>query len=147
MYLIQIASHLSVISPLDSRAQAQKFFNTLTECRTPLAFFEPELRRTMPRHYVLFALQAIFLVADLIGRPPPPEILTYLEGLIDSAQTVKIGDLEKHVNADMRYFAQLRWFERILSRWNRRQLADVLPDGQGWEGDWTDRSKMMWRLM
>lgn len=87
------------------------------------------------------------MVSDLTGCPPPPAVLGYIADLVEFARHMGVGEIEREVEGDERYFAQLAWFEKILARWMGEDGGEAEPDGKGWEAGWSERMRMMWGLI
>ncbi|WVQ83356.1 hypothetical protein IAT38_005495 [Cryptococcus sp. DSM 104549] len=144
------ASHLSVNNPSEGSSYATNFFRDWSSAHpTPEQYFAHELERTRPRHYTLFALESLFILAELTlsqQRQVTPEVGRYLRVLLDFAKAVKPGKLEETLEAEERYRPQWAWYERMLAGWTGKgDRGGEAPDGRGWEGgEWTQRMRMIW---
>lgn len=144
-YYAIYASHLAVLDPSKAQAYAQSILPLSQEAAAVLG---PELERTRPRHYVLFALEAVFILAGVAMEGGPQESVTsWLASLVAFARSVPASEMEQDVDNDQRYGLKLAWFERQLARWTGQPVADVDPDGSAWEGGWNQRSRLAWALI
>ncbi|ODN94340.1 hypothetical protein L198_05197 [Cryptococcus wingfieldii CBS 7118] len=143
-----IASHLAFINPQESQKYALNFFQTYGASHTPQAYFEEDLKRTRPRHYTLFALEPLVVLAKLTASPkaqPESKAAAYARNLLEFAKTVQPGKLEKPLEEGGRYEGQWQWYEHIISGWTGQgKRGGDEPDGGAWEGGWTQRMRMLW---
>lgn len=138
------ASHLSVIDPGSVAAYVQQ--TLASEHKDPAKFFEPELQRTRRRHYTLFSLEALFVIAGA-GGVPDAGVQQWLATLVAYAKTVTCGDIEVDIDADQRFNAKVAYFDRQLQRWGGQPVPECDPDGSGWIGGWNQRSKLVWQMV
>ncbi|KAK4684164.1 hypothetical protein P7C73_g6037, partial [Tremellales sp. Uapishka_1] len=142
---IKVASHLSLIDTSSSQSHSMETLTTLMHLHpTPLSFFERELQRTRPRHYVLFTLEPLFILLSPLSASLPPHITVYVEQLLQFARSVKRGEIERDLEEDVRYFAKLAWFERMWSRWRGEKVVEAEPEGKGWQGGWNQSARLDW---
>lgn len=135
------------MSILDPGNVGQYVAQTLaSEHQDPAAFFAPELERTRRRHYTLFSLEALFVIAGAPGVPSP-QVQQWLGTLVAFAKTVQCGEIETDIDADQRFNAKIAYFDRQLQRWAGQQVPECDPDGSGWVGGWNQRSKLVWQMV
>lgn len=62
---------------------------------------------------------------------------------------MKAEEIEMELEGDLKYFAKLAWFERILRRWSDGEVEgdEEEPDGRDWVEGWSERMRMLWRFM
>ncbi|ORX37536.1 alginate lyase-domain-containing protein [Kockovaella imperatae] len=137
-YHAALFSHLSYLDVAASVTQSlSHFLQRILPLRPPV-FFASELARTRPRHYTVFMLEPTFILADLTsppGQSPDQRVLTYLDALLDFADTIKPGPIEGKVDNDQRFFAKLAWFRKRLSVW-KGHASSLRLDDSLWEGGW-----------
>ncbi|WVQ76051.1 hypothetical protein IAR50_005687 [Cryptococcus sp. DSM 104548] len=147
-----VASHLSVTeSEAGAKKYADEFFDKwCAKHPTAETLFVRELKRTRPRHYALFALQPLFILARLtLSSSPPtysPSLLQYLAELLHVVPRIEPGKIERPLQTEGgRFEAVLAWYKKMLQSMTgeNREWSDV-PDGSGWEGGWQERAKVMW---
>ncbi|OXC70416.1 hypothetical protein AYX13_00891 [Cryptococcus neoformans] len=142
------ASHLSFISPPEGNSYAISFFQTYAPSHPPKKFFEHELQRTRPRHYTLFALEPLFILAELTlpsSRRLDKYIAQYLRDLLEFAKQVAPGEIERPLEEQGRYEGRWQWYERMLTGWTGQgQRGGEEPNGRAWEGGFTQRMRMIW---
>ncbi|WVQ83355.1 hypothetical protein IAT38_005494 [Cryptococcus sp. DSM 104549] len=148
-----LATHLSVTSLTDARSYATTFFDEWSATHpTPEQCFARDRRRTRPRHYALFMLEPLFILADLsrssASSALPADVKAYMEEMVRYAKTTEPGEMERPLEEEGRYERKMAWFERMLDRWagvrEGELLGKVEPDGEGWEGGWDLRMMMVW---
>lgn len=143
----QVSTHLVFLNPGEMVPYPSDF---LAECMTRYpdskSFFAQELQRTRPRHYTLFILEPCFIIAGASGDPPSHRILAYLHALVSFAKTVQPGELEVDADNDERYRIKLRWFEKMLDRWDGHEAKYDL-EGAPWEGGWNMFARISWGLL
>ena len=152
-YHALVASHLSFVDPEEAVVYTT---DTLRELMTrfprPLDFFARELSRTRPRHYVLFTLEATFLLVSILVDPAESPFaqrdsafLSYLAGLVHFAESVSGSDIEVDVDNDERYHLKLSWFKTMLDRLlGEVQDKSPEPDGSGWPGGWNQFARLQY---
>lgn len=144
----QTASHLSFISPPEGNSYATSFFQTYAPSHPPKKFFEHELQRTRPRHYTLFALEPLFILAELTlpsSRRLDGHIAEYLRGLLEFAKQIAPGEIERPLEEQGRYEGRWQWYERMLAGWTGQgERGGEEPDGRAWDGGFTQRMRMIW---
>lgn len=107
------------------------------------------MSRTRPAHYALFTLEPLFLLAALTtsdNTAPPGWIITWLQGLVDYARGIPIGEIESVREKGERVNVKLRWFEKMLDRWGGKEYDQEL-DGSLWELGWKDFAILLWGLV
>lgn len=116
----------------------------------PATLLAPELERTRPRHYVLFSIEPLFLLARCTfgnGNDIPAQTFTALGGLLNFAKTVPPGPIEVESDNDPRHGARIAWFERMLTRWSGGTPSESDPDGSAWEGGWNQPARLAWAMI
>ncbi|ODO09707.1 hypothetical protein I350_01922 [Cryptococcus amylolentus CBS 6273] len=147
-----IASHLSVT---EAEEGAKRYADELVgqwraQYPTAETFFARDLRRTRPRHYALFALQPLFILARLTGQSSSPTysptLLQYLTELVDLLSHIEPGAMERPLEDEGgRYEAVSAWYQKMLSSMKGHGEGwEDEPDGNGWEGGWQERAKVSW---
>ncbi|ODN82209.1 hypothetical protein L202_02497 [Cryptococcus amylolentus CBS 6039] len=150
--IVQIASHLSVT---EAEEGAKRYADELVgqwraQYPTAETFFARDLRRTRPRHYALFALQPLFILARLTGQSSSPTysptLLQYLTELVDLLSHIEPGAMERPLEDEGgRYEAVSAWYQKMLSSMKGHGEGwEDEPDGNGWEGGWQERAKVSW---
>ncbi|WVN89459.1 uncharacterized protein L203_104682 [Cryptococcus depauperatus CBS 7841] len=143
-----IASHLSFMVPIEGRKYAQSFFNHYVFSRFPVKYFERDLKRTRPRHYTLFALEPLFIIAELTldsSRQLDRKIGQCMRDLLEFAKNVQPGEMEKPLEEEGRYEGQWQWYERMMAAWTGEgQRGGEEVNGKAWEAGFTQRMRMLW---
>lgn len=120
----------------------------VSHCRK-IFVFALELSRTRPAHYALFTLEPLFLLAALTtpgNTAPTRSIITWLQSLVEYARGIPIGEIESVRERGERVMVKLRWFEKMLARWEGRDYDQGL-DGSLWESGWKDFATLLWDLL
>ena len=108
------------------------------------------MSRTRPAHYALFTLEPLFLLAALTTGPdvpvPEPWIVEWLRRLVEHARGIPLGEIEVIRERGGRYAVRLKWFEKMLARWEGSEYGEVL-DGSLWELGWRDFGTLSWGLI
>jgi hypothetical protein len=109
----------------------------------------PELERTRPRHYVLFVIEPLFLLARVSAGDSgvSPDVVSALSGMVEFARSVPAGAIEAETDNDTRHGIRLAWYSRILARWAGQEVPAVDPDGSAWEGGWNQASRLAWAMV
>lgn len=118
----------------------------MQESPNPADYYKDTTGKPRARHNTCFLLEPTFLLADILAQDAPlsTEIKQYLERLMQHAKTIQPGDLETQSEEDVRYFAKLALFDKILAK---LKLKDDQADGKGWEGGWGEFMTVTWGLI
>ena len=152
-YHALVASQLSFVNPAEAVVYTSDALHELrTRFPRPLDFFARELSRTRPRHYVLFTLEATFLLVSILVDPAESPFairdsafFSYLAGLVHFAESVSGSDIEVDVDNDERYHLKLSWFKTMLDRLSgKARDKSPEPDGSGWPGGWNQFARLLY---
>nr|XP_018260463.1 uncharacterized protein I303_07383 [Kwoniella dejecticola CBS 10117]OBR82621.1 hypothetical protein I303_07383 [Kwoniella dejecticola CBS 10117] len=150
--IIQLASHHRLLDPANTSYATLALHDWINEHDSPQNTFEGVMKNDNRRHRCLETLQKLFIIADLtVPRSEhgtlSQEIKMYLKGCVEYVKMVEKGPVETPREDDVRHLARVAWFDKILDTWEGNVPAEGTgdePDGQGWEGGWVKRMKMMW---
>lgn len=146
----QLASHLKIVHPEESASYALDCLRTTLKTRsTPQDLFQREVNRTRPAHYVLFTIEPLFLLAGLSvssGHAPEDRISEWFRALIEYVRGIPLGEIEGKREGGGRVDVKLRWFEKMLARWEDKEYIQDL-DGSLWELGWRDFDTLSWGLL
>nr|XP_019009124.1 uncharacterized protein I206_05769 [Kwoniella pini CBS 10737]OCF47905.1 hypothetical protein I206_05769 [Kwoniella pini CBS 10737] len=148
-----MASHYRLIDRTNEIYAKTSFDQWFKIHDTPEKTFADVMKNDNRRHRCLEDLQKLFIISDLTripGKKISTEIQTYLSDCSKYVKSVEKGPVEEPLEDNLRYFAKIVWFEKILNTWNNDNTGQIYedePDGKGWEGDWTTRMKILWGLI
>jgi hypothetical protein len=138
------------VSPQEGIAYASEWLTTTKEThQTPVELFKREVERVRPAHYSLFTLEPLFLLSALSTADqatPEDWAITWLKDLVEYARNIPVGNIEVVRERDGRVELKLRWFEKMLARWEHRDYTGEL-DGSLWELGWKDFAKLLWGFL